>query len=62
MLMFVLVAVSTIWMHVAIRRMERERHPALGEEKYLSDVPHEPHPMPRSAQRKPATAAAQSAG
>ena len=27
MLLFVLVAVSTIWMHVAIRRMERQRHP-----------------------------------
>ena len=39
MLMFVLVAVSTIWMHVAIRRMERARHPGLEDEKYLSDVP-----------------------
>ncbi len=46
MLMFVLVAVSTIWMHVAIRRMERKRHPALGEEKYLSDVPDKPLPKP----------------
>ena len=42
MLMFVLVAISTIWMHVAIRRMERQRHPALAEEKYLSDVPEQP--------------------
>jgi NNP family nitrate/nitrite transporter-like MFS transporter len=42
MLMFVLVAISTIWMHVAIRRMERQRHPALAEEKYLSDVPDQP--------------------
>jgi NNP family nitrate/nitrite transporter-like MFS transporter len=46
MLMFILVAVSTIWMHVAIRRMERQRHPALGEEKYLSDVPAEPLAKP----------------
>ena len=42
MLMFVIVAVSTIWMHLAIRRMERARIPALKDEKYLSDVPHEP--------------------
>ncbi|MGI9388634.1 MAG: MFS transporter [Boseongicola sp.] len=42
MLMFVIVAVSTIWMHLAIRRMERARIPELRDEKYLSDVPHEP--------------------
>jgi NNP family nitrate/nitrite transporter-like MFS transporter len=48
MLMFVLVAVSTIWMHVAIRRMEHARHPALGEEKYLSDVPEKPIAKPGS--------------
>ena len=29
-----------------IRRMERARHPALAEEKYLSDVPEEPLPKP----------------
>ena len=48
MLMFVLVAVSTIWMHVAIRRMERERYPEISREKYLSDVPDAPlaPPMP----------------
>ena len=48
MLMFVLVAVSTIWMHVAIRRMEKSRHPGLEQEKYLSDVPHEPLAKPHS--------------
>jgi NNP family nitrate/nitrite transporter-like MFS transporter len=42
MLLFVLVAISTVWMHVAIRRMEMRRHPALGDEKYLSDVPDAP--------------------
>lgn len=46
MLLFGIVLVSTVWMHVAIRRMERARHPALAEEIYLSDVPHEPHPAP----------------
>ena len=45
MLMFVVVLVSTVWMHVAIRLMERRRHPALADELYLSDVPE----MPRSA-------------
>lgn len=48
MLMFVIVAISTVWMHVAIRRMEKRRHPALGEEKYLSDVPEQPLPKPES--------------
>ena len=46
MLLFGIVLVSTVWMHVAIRRMERSRHPALAEETYLSDVPREPHPAP----------------
>ena len=46
MLLFVLVAVSTIWMHVAIRRMERVRHPALRDERYLSDLPTKPYPAP----------------
>ena len=45
MLLFVVVLVSTVWMHVAIRLMERRRHPALADELYLSDVPE----MPRSA-------------
>jgi NNP family nitrate/nitrite transporter-like MFS transporter len=44
MLMFVLVAVSLIWMHIAIRRMEKRRHPGLEDEKYLSDVPEGPFP------------------
>jgi len=48
MLLFVLVAVSTIWMHIAIRRMERQRHPGLEEEKYLSDVPEQPLENPVS--------------
>ena len=42
MLLFALVAVSTVWMHVAIRIMERKKYPELAEEKFLSDVPHEP--------------------
>jgi len=46
MLLFAIVAVSTVWMHVAIRRMERARYPALAEEKYLSDVPEAPLPGP----------------
>ncbi|TYO91378.1 MFS transporter [Oceanicella actignis] len=44
MLLFALVAVSTVWMHVAIRRMERARHPALAQETFLSDVPEAPVP------------------
>ncbi|CUH64540.1 Nitrite facilitator 1 [Thalassovita gelatinovora] len=46
MLLFLLVGVSTVWMHVAIRRMERARHPALALETQLSDLPQEPHPKP----------------
>lgn len=42
MLLFALVAVSTIWMHVAIRLMERKKYPGLAEEKFLSDVPNVP--------------------
>ena len=49
MLMFAIVAVSTIWMHVAIRRMEKRRHPGLEDEKYLSDVPDQPVPKPAGA-------------
>lgn len=45
MLLFVIVAVSNIWMHVAIRRMEKRRHPGLADEKYLSDVPEQPVPL-----------------
>jgi NNP family nitrate/nitrite transporter-like MFS transporter len=54
MLLFVLVAVSTVWMHVAIRRMERARHPGLADERYLSDVPQEP--LAKPAQTRPGTA------
>ncbi|MEX3009729.1 nitrate/nitrite transporter [Hoeflea sp. TYP-13] len=50
MLMFVLVAVSTVWMHVAIRRMERRRHPALEEETFLSDVPDQPLEKPEASE------------
>lgn len=46
MLLFVVVLVSTFWMHVAIRRMERRKHPQLVGEKYLSDVPDTPVPAP----------------
>lgn len=46
MLLFAIVAISTIWMHVAIRRMERSRHPGLVAETYLSDVPEAPLAKP----------------
>jgi len=46
MLLFLLVAVMTVWMHVAIRRMERRRHPGLADERYLSDVPDRPLDAP----------------
>ncbi len=46
MLMFVIVAVSTIWMHVAIRKMERARIPELADGRYLSDVPDAPVARP----------------
>ncbi len=46
MLMFVIVAISTIWMHLAIRKMEREKYPELREETFLSDVPDKPQPAP----------------
>ncbi|KZL16024.1 MFS transporter [Pseudovibrio ascidiaceicola] len=42
MLLFIIVAVSTVWMHVAIRRMERKRYPELQDETDLSDLPDEP--------------------
>jgi len=50
MLLFALVAVSFVWMHLAIRAMERRRYPALAEERYLSDVPEAPHPAPKAGQ------------
>lgn len=48
MLLFVIVLVSTIWMHVAIRLMERRKYPHLAEEKHLSDVPETPVARPGS--------------
>ena len=48
MLLFVIVAVSTVWMHVAIRLMERRRYPELVDERYLSDVPDKPRVSPDS--------------
>lgn len=48
MLLFVIVAISTVWMHIAIRRMERRKHPALAEERWLSDVPEAPVAQPIS--------------
>ncbi len=56
MLMFALVAISTIWMHVAIRRMERARHPGLEAEKYLSDVPDKPLEKPQAEPKGKAAA------
>ncbi len=49
MFTFLMVAVMTVWMHVAIRRMERRRHPKLAEERDLSDLPDAPLPAPGSA-------------
>ena len=63
MILFALVGVSTVWMHVAIRRSERKRYPALAAEKYLSDLPEQPYPAAapasmnaRSRHDRPATA------
>lgn len=56
MLMFVLVLVSTLWMHVAIVRMDRRRIPELAEAKDLSDVPDEPHPAPQARSDASSTA------
>ncbi len=46
MLMFVLVGVSTIWMHVAIRRMERSKFPEIAGDTSLSDLPEGPLAKP----------------
>ena len=46
MLMFLIVLVSTVWMHVAIRRMERRKFPQLSDETHLSDVPDQPLSAP----------------
>ena len=55
MFTFVMVAVMTVWMHVAIRRMERRRHPGLEEEKFLSDVPDQPLDAPQPRERATST-------
>tara|TARA_R110002072_G_scaffold9943_1_gene47198 strand:+ start:190 stop:1578 length:1389 start_codon:yes stop_codon:yes gene_type:complete len=47
MLMFLIVGVSTIWMHLAIRKMERTRFPEIIADTDLSDVPDAPHPEPK---------------
>jgi MFS transporter, NNP family, nitrate/nitrite transporter len=44
MLLFALVLVSTIWMHVAIRIMERRKYPELAADTHLSDVPQQDIP------------------
>ena len=41
-LLFVIVAISFIWMHVAIRLMERRKYPQLARETQLSDLPDQP--------------------
>jgi len=46
MLMFIIVGISTIWMHVAIRRMERQKYPAMAKDTDLSDLPQKPIPAP----------------
>lgn len=46
MILFALVSVSTVWMHVAIRRSEARRYPQLAAETHLSDVPERPYPAP----------------
>jgi len=46
MLMFVLVGISTIWMHLAIRRMERAKFPEMAADTSLSDVPAAPLAKP----------------
>jgi len=51
-LLFLVVLVSLIWMHVAIRLMERRKYPELAEEKYLSDVPERPVTASDEAQQQ----------
>jgi len=62
MLLFVLVVVMTVRTHVAIRRMERRRHPALAEERYLSDMPDKPVETPGFDGPRTANAPARTAG
>jgi len=49
MLMFVIVLVSTIWMHVAIRKMEQRKYPQLADERNLSDMPDTPFPASQAS-------------
>ncbi len=46
MLMFVIVAISLIWMHLAIRKLERAKYPEMAADTHLSDVPSTPVPRP----------------
>ncbi len=57
MLLFAVVLVSLIWMHGAIRIMERRRHPALAEERDLSDLPEKPPSAPMNNDRDAAATA-----
>ncbi|MEX2523843.1 MAG: nitrate/nitrite transporter [Gammaproteobacteria bacterium] len=43
MLLFVIVMISTIWMHLALRAMERRKYPQLAREADLSDLPERPY-------------------
>lgn len=45
MLMFIIVLISTVWMHLAIRAMEKRKYPALAREHELSDLPDQPYVM-----------------
>lgn len=58
MLLFALVGVSTVWMHIAIRRTEFRRYPQLAGETTLSDLPEQPYPRPREGGAAPANAVA----
>ena len=62
MLLFGIVLVSLVWMHIAIRLMERRRYPELVKETELSDLPDEPvQPIPANVPQGGARAARQSA-
>ncbi|WP_435101380.1 MFS transporter [Arhodomonas sp. AD133] len=61
MVLFVLVAVSLIWMHGAIRRMERKRIPALGEDRFRY-LPEIQEPAAASARQRQSGAQERSAG
>lgn len=55
MLLFIIVLISTVWMHLAIRAMEKRKYPALAKEQELSDLPDRPYVMrdsPRTAMHK----------